>query len=172
VAPDDGAATARSAAELVRTARRTGLPVRLVALQPDRDGPLCQRLATRIADAGVDVTVRVPDLAGLFPAIADARAVVSVRYHGALLALLAGAPVVAIGIAPKVTSLAAEMGSAGASLPMSSGGLSGIAEPVEGLLASPHARDDAGAALARLLQREQGNRHVLETLLGRVTTGR
>lgn len=163
----DEQSTAVTAVELAETARRTGLPLRLVALQSDRDGPLCERLATRIADAGVEVTVRVPDLVGLFPAIADARAVVSVRYHGALLALRAGAPVVAIGIDPKVTSLAREMGSAGAALPMTSDGLSGVTGAVERLLAAPQAREDAAAALSRLLRREQGNGVVLEELLGR-----
>jgi polysaccharide pyruvyl transferase CsaB len=172
VASDGEQATARTAAELAEAARRTGLRLRLVALQPDRDGPLGEQLAGRIADAGVEVEVAVPDLAGLFPAIADARAVVSVRYHGALLALRAGVPVVAIGIAPKVTSLAQEMRSAGTALPLPAGGLAGVADAVERLLAAPHARADAAAALAALIEREQGNGVVLEDLLGRVAARR
>lgn len=166
VAADDEPALRRTATELASAADRVGLRLRLVALQPDRDGPLCERLAVHAADAGADVEVRVPDLGGLFPAVADARVVVSVRYHGALLALRAGAPVVAIGIAPKVTSLAAEMHSGGVALPLAPQGLTGVAEAVSALIDAPRARDDVAAALSRLLERERGNGAVLADLLG------
>lgn len=170
LARDEGADLTATARELAAAARGTGLRLRLVALQPDRDGPLSSLLASRLADLGVEAEVRVPDLAGLFPAVADARAVVSVRYHGALLALRAGVPVVTVGIAPKTGSLAREVRAGGASVPLPPLGLVGVADAVERLLADPRARDDVATGLAGLLAREQGNVAVLADLLHRAAS--
>lgn len=92
---------------LDRAAQDLDVPVRFVALQHDRDDAFHRRVA---ATMRAPVTFAVPGLHELLEAFADARAVVSMRYHGGVAAVLAGRPVVLVSYADKVDALAAELG--------------------------------------------------------------
>ena len=87
--------------------RATGLTVRFIALQSDRDGPFHRRVAARMHQP---VEFAVPGLDGILAEFTAARAVVTMRYHGGVAAALAGLPVVLISYALKVDALAAELG--------------------------------------------------------------
>jgi polysaccharide pyruvyl transferase CsaB len=150
---------ATTAAELDRLRDATGLVPHLVALQADRDGPLQDAVAERVRGP---VTTARPDLAELPGEVASGRVVVSVRYHGAVCALLAGRPAVLVGYSPKVDALAGELGGAARSLPWRPEGLTGLVEPVQAVL-----HGDAREARARLRAREAGNGEVLERLVAR-----
>lgn len=139
-------------------ATATGLRPRLVALQADRDGPLHDAVAARMRTA---VELVAPDLAGIVPAVADARAVVSVRYHGGVAAVLAGRPAVLVGYSPKVEALAGELGTGGALLPWAPDGPSGLLAAVRAVVG----RDDAvRAARASLHDRAARSAEVLGLL--------
>ena len=142
------AATARA---LDEAAHATGLTPHLVALQSDRDGPLHEQVAERMT---VPVTTAVPTLAELPAEIATGRAVVAMRYHAGICAVLAGRPAVLIGYSPKVDALAGPLGPGGRLLPWSPTGPDGLRDAVEAVL--PHA--DAVVA-ARESLRERGRRH-------------
>jgi polysaccharide pyruvyl transferase WcaK-like protein len=158
----DESALRTTARELDALRDRTGLVPHLVALQADRDGPLHDAVAVRMAGA---VTTARPALADLPAEVASGRAVVAMRYHGALCAVLSGRPAVLVGYSPKVDALAGELGPAGRLLPWRAEGLAGAAEAVEAVLpaSSVEARE-------RLRAREQGNAQVLEQLLAAGTS--
>ena len=150
-------ATARA---LDEASAATGLAPHLVALQSDRDGPLHEAVAARMT---VPVTTAVPTLAELPGEVASGRAVVAMRYHAGICAVLAGRPAVLIGYSPKVDALAGPLGAGGRLLPWSPTGPAGLREAVEAVL--PHA--DAVTA-AREALRARGRRHdeVLDRLAG------
>lgn len=82
-------------------------PIRFVAFEPRTDQPLHEAVAARMTRTASCV---VPAHGGLVDEMADARLVVATRYHAAITALVAARPVVLIGYAPKVRSLAAATG--------------------------------------------------------------
>jgi polysaccharide pyruvyl transferase CsaB len=150
---------AAAARALDAASARTGLPVRLVALQPDRDGPLHHRVAEVMT---APVTCVAPGLPTVLGEIARSRVVVSVRYHGAVAAVLGGRPTVTLGYTPKVESLASDLAAGGQGLPFSPDGFAAIPGAVEAVLG----QDDAAiAARERLRARERGNDRVLDVLL-------
>jgi polysaccharide pyruvyl transferase CsaB len=141
-------ATARA---LDEAAGATGLAVHLVALQGDRDGPLHAAVAAHMRSA---VTTAAPTLAQLPGEIASGRAVIAMRYHAGVCAVLAGRPAVLIGYSPKVDALAGQLGAGGRLLPWSPTGPAGLPDAVEAVLG----QDDAVLA-ARAELRERGRRH-------------
>lgn len=142
-------------------ATRTGLPVHLVAWQPDRDDPLHHRVAAHMR---APVTCDTPGLAGIVAEVARSRVVVSMRYHGGVAAVLAGRPVVLVDYASKVGALADELGPAARLHHFDAGDLARIADSVEQVAD----RSDAVlAARARLQQRQQANANAVATLLAR-----
>jgi polysaccharide pyruvyl transferase WcaK-like protein len=94
-------------AALDALAERTGLPLHLVAMDTERDVAFNDELATLVR---APVTVAAPTLDTVLGEVARSRLVVAMRFHAVVAALLGARPVVAIGYAPKVASLAAEMG--------------------------------------------------------------
>lgn len=156
-APDP--ALQATAHELDRLHDATGLVPHLVALQPDRDGPLHDAVAARMTGP---VSTARPDLAALPGEVGSGRVVVAMRYHGALCAVLAARPAVLVGYSPKVDALAAELGPAGRLLPWRADGLAGAVESVRAVLGR-----DTGEARERLRARGRGNRDVLASLLER-----
>lgn len=141
-------------------AAATGLGVHFVALDRERDHPVHLEVAGHMT---TPVSFARPDLSSVLAELASGRAVVAMRYHAAIGAVLGGRPVVGIGYDPKVTSLLGELGPGGhplawgtpaelASLPDHLGRVLGHeARVVE-------ARD-------RLREREAVNAEVLEHLL-------
>lgn len=97
---------AHAAAALDAVAEQTGLPIELVALQPDRDHEVHLAVA---ASMRAPVTCVRPSLDDLVPAIGRGRIVVAMRYHAGVAAILAGRPLVTIGYTPKVAGLTAEL---------------------------------------------------------------
>ena len=103
----DPEALDRVARSIDAAAADTGLAVRFVAFQASRDGPLHTELARRLA---TPAEVVVPDLHTVMGAVGRSRLVVTMRYHGAVAALLQGRPAVVVADSPKMASLAAEAG--------------------------------------------------------------
>jgi polysaccharide pyruvyl transferase CsaB len=137
----------------------TGTQVRFVALQPDRDDALHRRVAERMT---APVELRTPTTARLLGEFVGARAVISMRYHGAVAATLAGRPSVLISYAGKVDSLGQELGAGGRRLDWDPAALATI----PGALAS--VIDEGAAVLAardRLRARQRGNARLLDHLL-------
>ena len=95
----------RIAGAIDEAAASTGLAPRFVAFQASRDGPLLNQVAQRL-DATTDVVT--PTLATVIAEVARSRLVVTMRYHGAIVALLHDRPAVILDASPKMASLAAE----------------------------------------------------------------
>ncbi|MEE2767734.1 MAG: polysaccharide pyruvyl transferase family protein [Actinomycetota bacterium] len=103
------AAITTLAAAVDETATTTGLTTRLVALDPVNDHLLHQQVAERMT---THVETRCPSLDGLLTEFADVEVAATMRYHGAVAAALAGAPVAMLAFSPKLTALADDLGSA------------------------------------------------------------
>lgn len=88
-------------------AAATGLPVRMVAFQASRDTPVHHSVAKRL-DAPVDLVA--PGLDTVLEEVGRSRLVITMRYHGAIAALLHGLPAILLDYSPKMASLAAEGG--------------------------------------------------------------
>ena len=85
----------------------TGLAPRFVSFQAGRDGPLHEAVAQRLSTSAEVVTPTVNDI---LSEVGRSRFVVTMRYHGAVAALLYNRPAVMIGYSPKMASLAGEGG--------------------------------------------------------------
>ena len=103
----DSAALDRVARSIDAAAAATGLVPRFVAFQASRDGPLHTDLASRLA---VSAEVVTPDLHNVLREVGRSRMVVTMRYHGAVAALLQDRPAVLVDDSPKMASLAGEAG--------------------------------------------------------------
>lgn len=155
----DPAWAGRAAAALDDLSRATGLSIRLVAFQADRDGPLHDAVATRMS---CDVTTVRPDLDHVVSDVASGRLVVAQRYHAAVAAALGHLPVVLLGYSPKVRHLADDLGRGARLVDASAGSLASIAGLAADLLASSAT---TGPALEGLRVRERENDRALERLL-------
>ena len=150
------------AASLDRASRDSGLPVRFVALQTDRDHELHQRVAAMMT---APTQLVRPDRERVLGALAGGRVVVAMRYHAGIGATLAARPSVLIGYSPKVDALAATLGTGTRALPFEEAALAGLDEAVREQLASPVATDAVADAAQRLRERAEVNRQVLEEFL-------
>ena len=152
------------ASALDAAAVATGLEVRFVALQGERDGPLHDQVADRMRTSA---TACRPGLDGVVDEVARGRVVVAMRYHALVAALLGGRPGVALGYSPKVAALAGDVGPGAACLDWSPGGLARLAGSVE-RAATGEARAAAVMTTARdrLRSREQANGAALARALG------
>ncbi|MEX2658148.1 MAG: polysaccharide pyruvyl transferase family protein [Acidimicrobiales bacterium] len=147
------------AAALDEVAGRSGLVVHFIALQADRDDAVHREVADRMRSP---VTFDVPDVHTVVDEVASCQAVVAMRYHAGIAALLGGRPAVLIGYSPKVPSLAAEVPGGMAGLAWDEASLAGLPAAVERVL-------DRGEAVVegreRLREREQVNDQVIDRLL-------
>jgi polysaccharide pyruvyl transferase WcaK-like protein len=134
----------------------TGLTTRLVALDAAADHPLHQRVAERMA---TPVDTRCPTLDGLLNEFADVDAAVTMRYHGAVAAVLGGAPVVPLAFSPKLAAIAEDLGSAAVFIE----NLNDLPVAVNKALADSRHLPDAVGRLTELAGR---NVTVIEDLLG------
>jgi polysaccharide pyruvyl transferase WcaK-like protein len=155
----DPAFADRAAAALDAACSRTGLRLELVALDPPKDEPLARAVADRVR-APVDVVV--PEPLEVPAAVGRGRVVVAMRYHAAVGAALAGRPAVLLGYSPKLTGLAADLDARVLGWDLAEPDL--LAAATADALARPP--ELVESRLAELQAREQGNRRVLERLLG------
>ena len=149
--------TATLATALDDTCRATGLTTRFVALDAPTDGVVHRQVADRMA---MPAEVVEPDLDGVVGALARVDAVATMRYHGAVLAALGGAAVVALPHSPKLRSLAADLGPGATVL---DGEADDLAAAVVGVLAG---RSHLADAVDRLQTLAVRNIEVLDSLLG------
>ena len=147
------------AAGLDRIADEHALAVRFVAVQRDRDEAFHRRVAERMRTPVDHVAPGLDELVG---EVAGAAAVVSMRFHGGVAAVLGGRPVVLIDYAAKVGSLAGELGAGGALLPWDAGALAEL--PAAFARVVDHG-EEVLAARERLVARQSENRALLHRLL-------
>jgi len=145
------------AAALDETCLATGLTTRFVALDAPADGVVHRQVADRMS---TPAEVVEPDLDGVVGALARVDAVVTMRYHGAVLAALGGAAVVAFPHSPKLRSLASDLGP-GATV--HDGEDDGLAAAVSGVL---NGRSHLAEAVDQLRALAGRNVEVLDDLLG------
>ena len=151
----DGRADAMATA-LDETARATGLTVRFLAFDARSDGVVHRQVAERMATAAEVVE---PDLDGVVAALARVDAMATMRYHGAVLAALGGAGVVALPFSPKLRTIADDLGPGATVLDDAA---TGLPAAVAGVLGQRHHLPDAVERLRTLAGR---NVEVLDELL-------
>jgi polysaccharide pyruvyl transferase WcaK-like protein len=141
-------------------AARTGLAVHFVALQRDRDDAVHRQVAARMRSSA---TTAIPTVHTVVDELAACEAVIAMRYHAGIAALLGGRPAVLIGYSPKVSALAAEV----------PGGMAEASWDAQALVSLPATLDHVlgrGQAVVegreRLREREARNDDVLDLLLG------
>ena len=97
----------RIARAIDEAATATGLAPRFVSFQASRDGPLHDQVAGRLTATAEVVNPTLDTVSG---EVARSRLVVTMRYHGAIVALVHDRPAVILDASPKMASLAAEAG--------------------------------------------------------------
>ena len=97
----------RIARAIEAAAAATGLAPRLLAFQASREGLIHEDLAHRLT---VPADVVTPSVGTVLEEVGRSRMVVTMRYHGAVAALLHGRPTVMLNYSPKMASLAGEAG--------------------------------------------------------------
>ncbi len=155
---DDLAAAIAAAIDAAATA--TGLTTRFIAFDADADDPVHRQVADHMETPAEALT---PGLAEVLAAVAAVEAMVTMRYHGAVAAALAGSGVVTLDFSPKLGSLAADLGPAACHLsPSATDGLTRLPEAVTAALAARGALPEAVGRLKALSGR---NLDVLDELL-------
>lgn len=101
----DDAWVAATARAVDAAASATGLAPRLIAFQASRDDPLHRAVADRLRTAA---EVAAPTLRTVLTEVGRSRLVITMRYHGAVAALLHNRPAVLLDYSPKMASLSAE----------------------------------------------------------------
>ena len=152
------------AAGLDDVADRTGLAVHFVAFQPDRDDAVHRAVAEHMR---TEATFASPDVRGVVAEVASCQAVVAMRYHAGIAALLGGRPAVLLGYSPKVSSLAAEVPHGMAGLRWGPGASPDVADA---LLSVMGAAEAVLEARDRLRERERADDDVLDRLLDAAAT--
>jgi len=91
---------------LDETSIKAGLPIRFISFDSDKDVEFQQKIAALM---NTEVTFSTPSPSDVADEIGGANVVIGMRFHSAVLAILAGRPSVLIGYSPKVKSLATLM---------------------------------------------------------------
>jgi polysaccharide pyruvyl transferase CsaB len=86
---------------------RTGLPIHLLAFEPERDTAFHGRIAEHMRSGP---TTGIAHIDSVFDEMARSRLVVGMRYHAVVAAVMAGRPSVIIGYSPKTASIADSLG--------------------------------------------------------------
>jgi polysaccharide pyruvyl transferase CsaB len=152
-----------AAAALDAISQATGLRIRFVPLQTDRDAVFAQRVANRMHEPHEQV---VPSLSSVVDDIGAGRVVVAMRYHAAVAAVLSGRPVVSLSYSPKTDRLAADIGSAGTLVPWRRDALPDLCDAVATTLRHLDGREGAAQeAAVRMRARGMANGAALDRLL-------
>ena len=146
-----------SAIEAVAT--DLGIGVRFVAFEADQDGELHRRLAERLA---VDCELVEPTVDTVLGAVGRARAVFTMRYHGAIAALRHGRPAILVDYSPKMADLSADLAEAMPALPV---GLPDAGQAVAAMNRAVARAGELPGHLERLTAREAANAAALERLV-------
>ncbi len=147
------------AAALDQVADRTGLALHFVALQRDRDDAVHRAVADRMR---ATVTFATPDLDTVVAEVAACEAVIAMRYHAGIAALLGGRPAVLIGYSSKVASLAADVPGGMKALAWGPAAPGALADALVSVVGATGPVCDARE---RLRSRELGNDVVIDRLL-------
>ncbi len=99
--------TDQLARSLDSLAERSGMTVRLLPFQPSQDTPMLAALRHQMRTDAELVTLNIDNV---LAEVAQSRLVVTMRYHGAIAALLNDQAAVVLDYSPKMRSLAAEGG--------------------------------------------------------------
>ncbi|MCY3644981.1 MAG: polysaccharide pyruvyl transferase family protein [Acidimicrobiaceae bacterium] len=99
--------TGQLARSLDALAEHSGMTLRLLPFQPSQDTPMLAALRQTMRTDAELVTLNVDNV---LAEVARSRLVVTMRYHGAIAALLNDQPAVVLDYSPKMRSLAAEGG--------------------------------------------------------------
>ena len=99
--------TGQLARSLDALAERSGMALRLLPFQPSQDSPMLAALQHRMRTDAELVTLNIDNA---LAEVARSRLVVTMRYHGAIAALLNDQAAVVLDYSPKMRSLAAEGG--------------------------------------------------------------
>ena len=158
--PHDDAWLSAAAKALDETAIATGLGVRFVAMQTDRDRAVHDAVHERMTTAASHAD---PTLASVLSELASARVVVGMRYHAGIGALIGGRPAVMLKYTSKVDSLVAQVGDGFTGLNATTTGFSSVPAAVENVLGQPES--DLFEARNRLRQIEARNESVLDQVL-------
>jgi polysaccharide pyruvyl transferase CsaB len=158
--PVDPGWVAGLAAGIDRIAGAEGLDVRFVAFQPDRDTAMAESVATRMATSAELIDATLDEVVAT---MATAQGILTMRYHGAVTAALAGRPAVLLDYSPKMAQLAADVGPGFAAVPVES--------PARHLADAWRQVREHRSLVAEgrgmLIEREMGNRRILEYLVER-----
>ena len=157
--PLDGAWMANMSRTIDAVASSLGLAVRFVAFEAEQDGELHRQLAQRI---GAECQLVEPNADTVLAAVGSARAVFTMRYHGALAALIHGRPAVLVDYSPKMADLAADLDGAMPALPV---GVPDAGLAVQAMDRAVSRADDLPEHLERLVARESENAAALERLV-------
>lgn len=145
---------------LDQAARATGLEVRFVAFQADRDGALHEWVADAMSST---VTTSRPQVGDVVEEVARGRVVVAIRYHALVASVLGGRPAVSLGYDPKVVALAVDVGAGVVGLAWSRSAVAELPGAVDKTAGIDPARVDE--ARSRLRTREGADRVALERLV-------
>ena len=143
------------AAAIDTTATTTGLTTRFVALNPVADHPLHERVADQMA---TPADTRRPTLDGLLAEFADVEVAATMRYHGAVAAALAGAPVATLPFSPKLAALTDDLGPAAV-------GAAGPDDLPRAVAAALAGKRHLAESVQRLTELAGGNTTTLDDLL-------
>ena len=153
----DPAVVTRLATALDALAATTGLGLRMVAFQESRDAAIHRAVAERLK---APTELVVPHLASVIDEVGKSRLIITMRYHGAIAALLHHRPTVLLDYSPKMASLAAEAGGWAAVVdPTDVSSIVSAAESAQQRVARSH------EALAGLRSRLDVNGRVLDEFL-------
>ncbi|CAN5913109.1 hypothetical protein BH23ACT10_BH23ACT10_09490 [soil metagenome] len=154
----------QAAAALNKIGGATGLTIRFVALQTDRDAAFAEQIGERLHVAHEHV---MPTLSTVVDEIGRGRIVVAMRYHAAIAAVLTGRPVVVVSYSLKTDRLGADLGPAATVIPWRRDALGELPSAIDTVLGDLADREAAvqqaaqqltargavnGAALDRLLE--------------------
>lgn len=152
----------RVAEQLDEVVETSGLGIEFVAFQDGRDDVLHAMVAGHMRHGSSAASV-VATLDDVLARLGSARAVVAMRYHGAIVAALGGRPSVLIDYSSKVTSLAQDLGEGAVNLGRAVDDLA--AHLLATLDREPEVAASVATATAGLREREAGNRQLLEQAL-------
>ncbi len=157
----DGAAVIEMANGLDAMARSFDAACRFVAFDPGRDHELHEQVANHMSSP---TTLVVPDFDSVLGEVGSARAVVAMRFHSAIAALVSGRPAVLVGYAPKVDSLADRVGGAFTHIPAEAAAFTDLPTRMAEALAAE--ADGLTTARAELRALEAENDGILAAALG------